>query len=189
MKELSDFVKIYNIDDPDYDKFVVESIDSIKDQEWSQHQWFSYNGPIERNNKKELSTYYPKSPATKRIWRDYQTAAVTKYIDELKFPTSIYFISDVRYNRYDENTQMLSHHDHIRSLFDGMKKGIPVFTILTAMNPLSDYTGGEFVFEYIDQEIKLEMGQIMVFPSVFLYQHYVKEVMVGKRYTSVSWAF
>lgn len=189
MEKLSDFVKIYDIGDPDYNQFITDSISSIKENEWNTHQWYSYNGPAKTDNNKELSIHYPKSPQVKKVWKEYYHAALTKYLDELTYPTSVYFVSDVRYNRYDENTQMKRHHDHIRSLFDGMRKGIPVFTILGAMNPLSDYTGGEFVFDYFNEEVKLEMGQIMIFPSVFMYEHHVNEVTSGKRYTSVTWAF
>lgn len=189
MDKLIDYVKIYKIDDFEFNDFVTQNIASVKDEEWTQHQWFSYNGPVARENKKELSTYYPKSAFAKRKWREYNSAAIDRYLKDMPYETSIYCITDVRYNKYEVGTQMLRHHDHIRSLFDGMRKGIPVLTILGAMNPSSEYTGGEFVFDNFDTEIKLEMGEIMVFPSVFLYEHHVNEVTSGQRFAAVSWAF
>lgn len=189
MENLKDFVKIYNIDDTEFNQFVTDSISSIKDSDWSTHQWYSYDGPVKTENSTELSTYYTKSPQVKKIWREYHHAAIKKYLSEMTYQFPIYYVSDVRYNKYDENTEMKRHNDHIRSLFDGMRKGIPIFSILGAMNPLDEYTGGEFVFDYFNEEIKLEMGQIMVFPSVFMYEHHVNVVTSGKRYTSISWAF
>lgn len=189
MDKLIDYVKIYTIDDPEFNEFVSQNVASIKDEEWVQHQWFSYNGPVDRANNKELSTYYPKSVFAKKKWREYNSAALDRYLKEMPYDTTLYGISDVRYNKYDTGTQMLRHHDHIRSLFDGMRKGIPVLTVVAGMNPSSEYTGGEFVFDNFDTEIKLEMGEIMVFPSVFLYEHHVNEVTSGKRFASVSWAF
>ena len=189
MDKLIDYVKIYKIDDVEFADFVTENVASIKDAEWTQHQWFGYNGPVDRDNKKELSTYYPKSAFAKRKWREYNSAALDKYLKDMPYETSLYGISDVRYNKYEVNTQMLRHHDHIRSLFDGMKKGIPILTVIAALNPKGEYTGGEFVFDNFDTEIRLDMGEIMVFPSVFLYEHHVNEVTSGKRFAAVSWAF
>jgi len=189
MDKLIDYVKIYNIGDPEFNQFVTENVASIKDEDWTEHQWFAYNEPVVRSNKKELSTYYPKSAFAKRKWREYNSAAIDRYLKDMPYDTTIYGISDVRYNKYQINTQMLRHHDHIRSLFDGMRKGIPVLTVIAAMNPQSEYTGGEFVFDNFDTEVRLDMGQIMVFPSVFLYEHHVKEVTSGERFAAVTWAF
>jgi predicted 2-oxoglutarate/Fe(II)-dependent dioxygenase YbiX len=84
---------------------------------------------------------------------------------------------------------MLQHEDHIRSLFDGGNKGIPILSLIVAMNDESEYTGGEFVFKNIDQPYRLKKGQILVFPSIFVFAHEVKEVETGVRHTAVSWSF
>ena len=92
----------------------------------------------------------------------------------------------IRFNRYSTGTMMREHYDHIHSLFDGERKGIPILSILGVLN--EGYEGGEFLF-FDHHEVPLKAGDIMVFPSNFMYPHTVKEVTKGERYTFVSWAF
>ena len=80
---------------------------------------------------------------------------------------------------------MRKHYDHIRSLFDGERKGIPVLSILGVLN--DDYEGGEFLVN--DRDFNLKQGDIILFPSCFMYPHEVKEVTKGTRYSFISWAF
>ena len=41
----------------------------------------------------------------------------------------------------------------------------------------------------IGKEIKLKTGDILMFPSNFMYPHEVTECTKGTRYSFVSWAF
>ena len=50
-----------------------------------------------------------------------------------------------------------------------------------------DYEGCEFYCR--GKEIKLRAGDILLFPSNFMYPHEVKEATKGTRYSFVSWAF
>jgi len=40
-----------------------------------------------------------------------------------------------------------------------------------------------------DKEIKFKKGELVIFPSNFLYPHEVKLVTKGTRYTYVSWVY
>ena len=81
---------------------------------------------------------------------------------------------------------MRKHYDHIHSIFDGKYKGIPILSLLGVLN--EGYEGGEFFFSS-NHEVKLKTGDMLVFPSNFMYPHEVKEVTKGERYTFVGWAF
>jgi len=84
---------------------------------------------------------------------------------------------------------MSLHCDHIHSMFDGTRKGIPTLTILGALNTKDiDYTGGEFIM-FEDKEYNMKAGQVMIFPSCFLYPHKVNLVTSGTRYSFVSWVW
>ncbi len=48
-----------------------------------------------------------------------------------------------------------------------------------------DYEGGEFVL--IDEKIDLSKGDIIIFPSNFMYPHKVEPVTKGIRYSYISW--
>jgi predicted 2-oxoglutarate/Fe(II)-dependent dioxygenase YbiX len=71
-------------------------------------------------------------------------------------------------------------------MFDGTIKGIPVLSILGALN--DDYEGGELVF-WESEKINLKAGEVMIFPSNFMYPHRVDEVKSGTRYSFVSWVW
>lgn len=94
--------------------------------------------------------------------------------------------SPIKFNRYKKNQIMSKHHDHIHSLFTGNIKGIPILSIAGVLN--DNYEGGEFIM-FNDYEIKLKAGDLIIFPSVFLYPHLVKPVKKGIRYSFVSWCF
>ncbi len=81
---------------------------------------------------------------------------------------------------------MAEHCDHIHSLFDGQRKGIPTMTTLGLLN--NDFEGGELVM-FEDEIIEFKGGDLMVFPSVFLFPHRVEPVTKGVRYSCVSWAW
>ena len=81
---------------------------------------------------------------------------------------------------------MRTHHDHIHNLFDGEQKGIPILSIVGLLN--NDFSGGDFIF-FNDYNVKLSAGDIMIFPSSFLYPHRVEEITRGTRHAFVSWAY
>jgi len=80
---------------------------------------------------------------------------------------------------------MRVHYDHIQSIFDGNAKGIPIISIVGLLN--DNYEGGEFMCR--GKEVKLARGDILLFPSNFIYPHGVSDLTKGTRYSFVSWAF
>ena len=81
---------------------------------------------------------------------------------------------------------MALHCDHIHSIFTGEARGIPILSVVGSLN--DGYTGGEFIM-FDDYKIKLNPGELMVFPSNFMYPHKVNLVTSGVRDTFVSWAW
>ena len=71
-------------------------------------------------------------------------------------------------------------------MFDGNRKGIPILSIIGLLN--SEFTGGELIL-LEDREINLQKGDIVIFPSLFLYPHRVNQVTHGTRYSFASWVW
>jgi hypothetical protein len=118
------------------------------------------------------------------VWR-----AIDTYIKEKN--TSEYFAgwegyTQVEYHRYYPTSRMIKHCDHIHDIFDGTIKGVPILSIVGVLN--EGYEGGEFVM-FDDKVVELNKGDMLVFPSCFLYPHMVKELLSGVRYSFVSWVY
>jgi hypothetical protein len=94
--------------------------------------------------------------------------------------------SKIRFNRYSQGQIMRCHIDHIKSLFTPPEQGIPVLSMIINFN--DDYEGGDLVF-WDDYAPKLGAGDIIAWPSLFLYPHRVDEVTKGKRYSGVLWCW
>lgn len=92
----------------------------------------------------------------------------------------------IRYNRYHSKKKMALHCDHITTLFDGETRGIPILSCLGVLN--DNYEGGDFII-CEDKRINFKTGDLIIFPSSFLYPHKVEPVTKGKRYSFISWVW
>ena len=164
-------------------------IREMKTIEFSQH---TFNNKMTGENKprsgsKELSVSWDDCPSksilTKELWHVIHDYLI--YVDMPWFVSWSGF-TPPRFNKYDEDKKMALHCDHIHSMFDGERKGIPILSILGVLN--DDYEGGQFVM-FDDTKIKFDKGDVLVFPSLFLYPHKVEPVKSGTRYSYISWAW
>ena len=186
-RNIESYLKVYQVLSK---KDCINTVAALKekDKEFQIHQFYNVSDGTYHSYEHELSIAYSqietKDIIMKEIWN-----TLKKYVEELdmkRWFTSWSGFSEVRFNRYHTDTQMALHCDHIHSMFDGNRKGIPTLSILGCLN--DDYTGGELVF-WDDKVVELKAGEIMIFPSNFLYPHEVKLVTEGTRYSYVSWAW
>jgi len=163
-----------------------------KNKSWNQHKYTNLKTFIDeqKNGNKELDICYGENLTYIRKLHDLTWEALNKYITKDKIGGNNLKgwsgFSKIRFNRYNKDQIMSKHIDHIVSLFPGNPKGIPVLSIVSLLN--DNYQGGEFIM-FDDYEIKLKAGDVLIFPSVFLYPHLVKPVTKGIRYTFVSWCY
>ena len=188
-RNLESYIKVYDgwLDAEKCDQTVSE----MNDINWQQHTFYnSQTGQyVNQSGNRELDVSFEGANIStqpyvmQRIWDSYQ-----RYTSELQFSwfNTWQGFSTVRFNRYSEDRLMALHCDHIHSMFDGERKGIPTMTHLSILN--DDYEGGEFIM-FDDMEIKFKKGTTVVFPSCFLFPHTVKPVTKGVRYSCVSWAW
>jgi len=171
---------------------VCESlIDECNKKEWKKHTWNDYAvGTFGSEPTKELDVMHCTkeqqdkiTPYLAKALEDYQEKYSTS--GQKTSPPWLSKFSPIRFNKYPIGTMMRQHYDHIHSLFDGKMKGVPIISIVAQLN--EDYEGAEFYCR--GKEIKLKTGDILLFPSNFMYPHEVKETKKGVRYSFVSWAF
>lgn len=160
-------------------------VKKLKKEKWGLHSYNSGEDVISfENDLSVCSVTFPEAKTLQQnIWH-----ALRAYIDNYKFPWFPGWAgyTDLRFNKYDVGTEMRLHCDHITSIFDGTIKGVPVLTILGSLN--DNYSGGELVM-FGNEQVKLEAGSLMIFPSNFLYPHQVLPITKGTRYSYVSWVW
>ena len=187
MHNLEDYIKIYRWLDIDLCERIRKELEEVS---WKQHVFYNANGEyVTQSGNRELDVSWDEIPSraelTQKVWE-----TVSKYIlEDFKNP---YFngwsgFTHIRFNRYHPDRLMALHCDHIHDMFDGQRKGIPTLTILGLLN--DDYEGGEFLMFDEEKEIKFKAGDIMIFPSVFLYPHAVLPITKGKRFSFASWVY
>ena len=166
-------------------------IEECNKKEWKKHTWYDY----EKNQsgsmpEKELDvmpcTQEQQNKITPYLIKALEDYQIKNSVSGDKTGTRwLTKFSPIRFNKYEVGTMMRKHYDHIHSIFDGKMKGVPIVSIVANLN--EGYEGSEFMMR--GKEIKLKTGDILLFPSTFMYPHEVKEATKGTRYSFVSWAF
>jgi hypothetical protein len=186
-KNLKDY--LYKIDgflDPKLCDQTIKEISSLK---FKQHKFYDHRTgaytPI--SGSQELSVSEGVIPS-KKIIMDKLWYAIRGYIRELNFKWFYQWkaYTPIRFNKYSKNKKMAPHCDHIHSIFDGVRQGVPILSVLGTLN--ENYKGGEFIM-FDNHEIKFKKGDLLIFPSSFLYPHKVEPVKKGTRYSYISWVF
>jgi len=187
--DLKHYIKNYKnfIDKDICNKTILEL--ELKQKEFVQHTFYNEKTQSHKtlSGNQELDITHTET-TTKPIIMDKIWHTLTDYMNYIQLP---YFkgwsgYSSIRWNRYKETRKMAEHCDHIHSLFEGPRKGVPVLSCLGSLN--DDYVGGELVF-FGDTTIEFKQGDLLIFPSNFLYPHRVEPVISGVRWSYISWVW
>ena len=160
-------------------------IDSIKNESWRSHLWSTDGTDRFKHPTKELDVL-EATPSLEDILNPLISLSVKYYNDFIgsEKVSQVTCFSPVRFNRYQKGQTMRIHCDHIKTLFEGEVKGIPVLSIIINFN--DDYKGGDLIF-WDDYKVDLGEGDVVVFPSLFLFPHRIEEVTENIRYSGVAW--
>ena len=168
--------------------FIIKDIET---REWSAHTWYNAaSGSFGSEETMELDVQ-GTTDELQGLLTPYIIGAGAAYNAKYHYECErtmqiMNKFSRVRFNRYSPGQIMRKHMDHIHSLFDGNEKGIPVLSFIGNLN--DDYEGADLMF-WDDYVVPLGKGDVIMFPSLFLYPHGVTEATQGKRYSFVSWAW
>ena len=156
---------------------------------WSKHSWYNNLEDTTHSEDTQELSVLEITNQMQELLNPFMMQSFKEYVDKVKYKDwseLVYQFSTIRFNRYEKGQLMREHHDHIYSLFDGDKKGIPILSIIINFN--EGYDGADLVF-WDDYVLPLGKGDILMFPSLFLYPHKVTEMKSGVRYSGVSWAW
>ena len=187
-QSLTDYVKVYENHIPA--ELCKSACGNLAKINWQEHTFYQAGTDSYVSYDHELSISHDdipeKAEINKQVWFALERYILKDFASFADWFNGWNGYSSIRFNRYDETTQMKLHCDHIHSMFDGQRKGIPTLTVLGGLN--DDYEGGELMM-FGDQRVHLPAGSVIVFPSNFMYPHEVKPVKSGVRYSYVSWSW
>ena len=171
-------------------------INELNKCDWEKHEWYQartdlYNKKSGDNEPEVCYAEKSRIRPDRGFYHDVMTklhSTILEYIKNLQFDWFDGWegYSDIRFNRYSPGQEMRNHCDHIHSLFDGERKGIPTLSILGILN--DEYEGGELIM-CENKKIDTKKGDLLIFPSNFLYPHKIAPVTKGVRYSYVSWVW
>ena len=180
---LRELIKVYKDIPNSICSNIIKKSDNLP---WYTHTWAGYSTI---NDSLSPNTEFLRAPVNNLMKLELFpiiNECISNYKIDINLDIDTHGFSHPQLNKYDTGTKMLLHHDHIHSLFSGPIKGIPILSVVGLLN--DDFEGGEFVF-WNDDIIKLEAGDLLIFPSLFAYEHQVKTITKGSRYSLVSWVY
>ena len=178
------------------EKYCENCIDELNKNEWKKHIW--YFPRTDSTSVKSVEFLEPDviggTQFTDEIHEinqfiiDELHSSILEYVEGLKFKWFDEWqgYNVIKFIRYSPGQTMQNHCDHIHSMFDGKRKGIPILSIIGILN--DDYEGGELIM-FEDKKIDTKKGDLLIFPSNFLYPHRIAPVTKGARYSYVSWVW
>ena len=176
-------------------KYCENTIDELSMCDWKKHEW--YYSTIDSFDKKSgdneseviMDDAFSKNIGERNNFiLDKLHSIILEYIESFNFPWFFAWegYSAMKFIRYSQGQTMKNHCDHIHTLFDGKRKGIPILSIIGLLN--DDYEGGELIM-FEDKKIDTKVGDVLIFPSNFLYPHEITPVSKGVRYSYTSWVW
>ena len=177
------------------EKYCEKCVNELKKEVWKKHDWYyprtdSRDAPQEDNEPSIIidDSYSKKVLAINEFIIQELHSVILEYIESFKFDWFIGWTGYVslKFIQYYPDQKMKNHCDHIHSLFDGTRKGVPILSIIGILN--DDYEGGELIM-FEDKKIDTKKGDLLIFPSNFLYPHEITPVTKDVRYSYASWVW
>lgn len=184
---LKDYIKVYKqFLDPKHCSQLIENLAGAK---WGKHRFYSAATDSRSHHGDDCDTTIEHIPGKDNVQESIKNAIWEYTLRDMAHMNKWFGLpsafTNAKFNKYNKLTRMNIHCDHIHSIFDGNAKGVPILSILGALN--DNYKGGELFL--CGEHIDLKAGDIVIFPSNFLYPHEVKPVQSGTRYSFASWAW
>ncbi len=167
-------------------------VQDIETRPWEPHSWYNNVTNNSHSNETMELDVQGATPEIHKVLSPFVIESGRVYNQKYSYPFAdksgqiMNTFSPIRFNRYEPGQIMRQHHDHIHSLFDGKTKGVPVLSFILNFN--DDYEGADLFF-WKDTVVKLGKGDIIMFPSNWLFPHGVTEATKGKRYSAVTWGW
>jgi len=195
-------MEIYNVEDPKfgiilYRKAISDDLnipqrleEILKD---SDHEYFKWNEATVGYNESmpdyrdcfdlKISTLHlqslpEKMSELKNVYEDVDAALKKCLADyESRYNFKMEFMEAINFVKYNPGQHFSVHTDH----------GFSYICTLSSIVYLNDdYEGGELWFPYLEINFKPQKGDIIFFPSTYIYAHGARPVESGTKYSAVT---
>lgn len=182
-KDLNFYFRLYKEMIPTDQCFTI--VNELDKKNWDDHKFYSHGNLVDNGN--EPKEYHGEIPSIAVIQQAIWNSLKQYILEDTNFPwfTGWQGFSVPKFIKYNKNQEMHNHCDHIHNIYDGIHKGIPILSVIGLLN--NDFKGGDFIL-FDDTKIELNVGDIIVFPSIFLFPHKVTKITSGCRYSFASWS-
>ena len=184
-QNLENYIKIYNKLDPNFCDSIIKQIEKSN---WDKHNFYVSVDDNYYSNENDCMVTWNQITNQDVLHQLVWDSLYEYVVKDLQFEwfNGWQQFTGLRFNRYDYNTEMVNHCDHIHDIFDGVTKGVPVLSIVGILN--DDFEGGDLMF-FNNKKLDVKKGDIIIFPSNFLFPHKIEKITKGTRYSFVSWAW
>ena len=107
------------------------------------------------------------------------------------YDTKSFHCSEMIIRRYNEGSEFKYHHDDIiAEIFPHwFLRRQNILTCNFYFSDAKDYEGGDLKFTCSDKKYHTSMGDIIIFPSNWMFYHEVQKITQGKRYSGTVWLY
>jgi hypothetical protein len=120
----------------------------------------------------------PQYEELRNVYNDTATAiknCMSNY--QSRYNINMQYMEAINFIRYSAGQHFQVHTDHGFSY---------TCTVSSVVYMNDDYDGGELWFPYLDISYKASAGDIVLFPSTYIYAHAAKPVTKGTKYSAVT---
>lgn len=149
------------------------------------------------SNDKADSFFDPQLESLEIIKKKIFDEAVKEYADRVRSFNWSYFnhkrfrYSEMIVRRYHEESEFNYHHDDI--IIEMFPQWFPrrqnILTANIYFNDSTEYEGGDLYFPSVEKSFKPSVGDVILFPSNWMFFHKVNKITSGNRYAGTLWFF
>lgn len=148
-------------------------------------------------NDKADSFFNPEIDLLEDIKKNIYDDAIKQYAERVRsFNWAYYNNKRFRYSemivrRYHPESKFDYHHDDI--IIEIFPQWFPrrqnILTANIYFNDSTEYEGGDLYFPSVEKSIKPSVGDVILFPSNWMFYHKVNEIESGQRYAGTLWFY
>lgn len=163
-----------------------DTIVFLEKNTWLEESYYDMFSNMIINVEKDVKVIVDQIPTTGIIMTSIFTS-IKKYIMEdidIDWYKGWNGYTPIKFQKYETGVGTSLKSDHNITIFDGSRKGIPTLTVLGFLN--DNFKGGELCF-WGDDTYVPGKGDVIIYPSIFLYGNHIKPVIEGVKYDFVSY--